>query len=109
MQTRLAVDRDKPDEQLFNQLSTNGNPACSQSHFVYLAPGHLFKTVNELGCEMYVYSDDSTKKYQLTDDLVRDQEKLDQIMKCLVDFKNCNRLKFNMTKTQSLQNLETIL
>ena len=62
----------------------------------------IIVVVNELGCEVYVYADDSTVRYRLTGNLIEDQRKLDLIMKCLVDYMNSTKLKFNMKKTQFL-------
>ena len=62
----------------------------------------IIVVVNDNGCEVYVYADDSTIRYKLTGNLVEDQRKLDVIMKALVDFMNANKLKFNMKKTTFL-------
>ena len=54
------------------------------------------------GYTIYIYADDNCLRVDLTGAIAKDQEKLDTIMKDIVQYMNSQKLKFNFKKTEWL-------
>ena len=54
------------------------------------------------GYTIYIYADDNCLRVDLSGDIAKDQEKLDKIMKDIVQYMNSQKLKFNFKKTEWL-------
>ena len=54
------------------------------------------------GYTIYIYADDNCLRVDLSGDIAQDQEKLDRIMKDIVQYMNSQKLKFNFKKTEWL-------
>ena len=54
----------------------------------------------QMGYTIYIYADDCCLRVDLTGDIAKDQEKLDNIMRDIVQYMNSQKLKFNFGKTE---------